>query len=111
MDNDKKTGKDIEDSKVGWSNAVVMVCTKCGKQFSEQADLEAPERIKSELKSKLKSEYGKSVRVITTSCLDICPVDKIAIAVASNSDKEVFKAYVVDPKVSADELVNSIFKK
>jgi predicted metal-binding protein len=100
--------KIIEREQIGWETAVVMVCTKCGKQFEDSHLKEAPERIKSELKSVIKMELGKSIRVITTSCLNICPVDKIAIAIASSSSTTVFKAYGVDPDSSGEELYKTI---
>lgn len=100
----------IESVDVGWSDTVVMICTKCGKQIHNSADQESPERLKSELKSKTKAEFGKSVRVINSSCLNICPVDKVAIAVASRKDPGVFKGYIVDPKTSGEELMETIFK-
>jgi predicted metal-binding protein len=101
----------ISTVELGWSDAVVMVCTKCGKQFNDSKLIESPERIKSDLKARTKSEMGRQVRVITTSCLNICPVDKIAVAVASNTGGPVFKAYEVDPNISGDELFKTIFKK
>ncbi|MDD4976301.1 MAG: hypothetical protein PHY93_18225 [Bacteriovorax sp.] len=100
----------IENAEIGWEDTIVMVCSKCGSQFKDTHSQESPERMKSELKSKAKSELGKSVRVITTSCLNICPVDKIAIAVATTKEPAVFKAYAVDPEVSGEELYKKIFK-
>lgn len=111
MTTDKHNNKKIETTKVGWEDTVVMICTKCAKQFSDPILNDAPERIKSELKSKARSELGGSVRVITTSCLNICPVDKIAIAKASTLLPSVFKGYTVDPNVSGEELYETILKK
>jgi predicted metal-binding protein len=102
----------IESAEVEWSEAVVMICTKCGKQFQSAHNQEAPERIKSDLKSIAKAELGKgSVRVVTSSCLNICPVDKIAIAVASKNAPGTFKGYIVDPEISGEELFKKIFLK
>lgn len=97
-------------TQVGWENTVVMICEKCGKQF-EDGLKNSPERIKSELKTKSKEEFGQSVRVITTSCLNICPQDKIAIAKASSTGDSVFRAYAVDPSASGEDLYQTIFKK
>ncbi|MBC7537969.1 MAG: hypothetical protein H7281_04060 [Bacteriovorax sp.] len=102
----------IESAEVGWGETVVMICTKCGKQFQSAHNQAAPERIKGDLKSIAKAELGKgSVRVITTSCLNICPVDKIAIAVASKNEPGTFKGYLVDPDISGEELFKKILKK
>jgi ferredoxin len=100
----------IEKVDVGWSTVVVMICTKCGKQFSGDSDKEAPERMKSELKSIAKIHLGKSVRVINSSCLNICPVDKIAIAVASNVDSVVFRGFTVPVDATGEELFAKLLK-
>ncbi|MDO9181177.1 MAG: hypothetical protein Q7U04_02155 [Bacteriovorax sp.] len=107
MSNEEK----IEKADLGWDDLVIMVCTKCGKQFSDINSQEAPERIKSELKMKAKPLHGSSARIITTSCLNICPVNKIAIVTASSAGSPVFKAFTVAPEISADELYQRIFKK
>lgn len=96
----------IEEIEIGWDNAVVMICTKCAKNFSE-----IPERLKSELKTITKTEMGKSARVITTSCLNMCPVDKIAIAIADNKKQLGFRGLAVLPETSGLELYQEIFKK
>lgn len=97
MDSQNKL-KNIE---VGWSDNVVMVCTKCA---------ESSERIKGELKDIAKSELGSSVRVITSSCLNMCPENKVAIVVASKTDNNIFTGFAVDPEISGRELFNSILK-
>lgn len=111
MTTDKHNNTKIESATVGWTDTVVMICTKCAKQFSDPFLNEAPERMKSELKSKARAELGGSVRVITTSCLNICPVDKIAVAKASTLLPSVFKGYTVEPNVSSEELYEAILKK
>ncbi len=91
----------IDNMEVGWSDKVVMICKRCG---------DSAERMKGELKDIAKSELGSSVRVITTTCLNMCPDNKIAIVVASKNDNNVFKGYTVDPDVSGRELFNNILK-
>lgn len=92
--------KDIKNENLGWSDTVVMICSKCGQES---------ERIKSDLKSLCKERKGKDVRVINTGCLDICPENKIAVVVASNKDREVFHAYSVPVDVRAEELYGKLF--
>lgn len=93
----------IENAEVVWDSAVVMICNDCGQQFSENKLKEAPARIKNELKDKTKSEMGKSVKVVMTSCLSVCPENKIAMAVASKKDPAVFRAYTINPNSSGEE--------
>lgn len=101
---------EIERINLGWESAVIMICKNCGKQFKDQKAQEAPEQIKSELKAKAKAEFGKQVRVITTSCLGVCPEDKIAIAIASNQTGPVFLSYSASCNVNTEELYKVIFK-
>jgi predicted metal-binding protein len=104
-----KYENEISSEETGWSEAVVMICTKCGKQFSNPEDSESPERIKKDLKSYCKERMGKSVRVINTGCLDVCPENKIAVVVASKKASDVFKAVSVPTNVRADDLYDELF--
>ncbi len=92
---------------LGWSDSVVMICSTCGKQFENSKLADSPERIKKELKSLTKERLGKAVRVITTSCLNICPKDKIAIVKGSKSK---FEAINVDPEIPAEQIFEHFFK-
>lgn len=69
-----------------WSEAVVMVCTKCHKAISPQLLTEegnAGEGLKNFLKRSLReSGHGPKVRVVTSSCLDVCIDDLQAISIA-----------------------------
>lgn len=100
---------DIREEDLGWSEAVVMICTKCGKQFSDVDGITAPERIKKDLKNLCKEKMGKNVRVINTGCLDICPENRIAVAIASNKTHDVFKAVSVKIDVRAEDLMDELF--
>ena len=85
----------IEPAEVPWSHAVVMICEKCARRSDDD---KFSSDLKSELKAKLKDEgYSKQVRVITTSCLNVCPKNRVAVAVASNQ-KVAFQAYAIKLK-------------
>lgn len=103
----------IEKTKVGWDEKIVMVCSTCAKQFPVNSpdDQDVAQRIKSELKAITKAEFGQSVRVVTASCLNICPDKKVAIAIADKNSPEVFSAVSVDPSISGIELFNALLKK
>jgi predicted metal-binding protein len=94
--------------KNGWEETLVMICDKCGKQFADTHSINSPERIKSELKAKAKENLGSKVRVITTSCLNICPANKIAIVIATKKNSEVFTSYAVVPAASVDEIYSKV---
>lgn len=97
----------ILEAEVGFSETVIMICSHCGKQFNDERS-EAPAKIKSELKAKCKTHYGKKVRVINTSCLNMCPENKIAIVMASIRNEDIFKGYSVPVDVKIDELFKLI---
>ena len=93
-----------------WSETLVMVCSKCGKQFEETNEINSPERIKTELKALAKERLGNKVRVITTSCLAICPQRKIAIVKATQNQSKTFTSIEVEPHKSAAEIYDSLLK-
>ncbi len=62
-----------------------MVCTKCSRKIV--GDEALADSIKKVLKTSFKDAgMGKNVRTVTSSCLDICPKDRVAIAVARRND-------------------------
>ncbi|RYZ75417.1 MAG: hypothetical protein EOP05_07885 [Proteobacteria bacterium] len=98
---------DIEAADVPWSHAVVMVCTKCSKKIVGSEAL--ADDMKKDLKGELKSLRGKAVRVVTASCLDVCPKNRMALAIASRNQDTV--ALVVDPKTKLSTLVDEILRR
>lgn len=65
---------------------VVMVCEKCGLKLQPPGATEpsASQRLKQELKQAALARGGSSAqrtRVVTSSCLDLCPVGRIAVGV------------------------------
>lgn len=112
MNEKNKLDTKIDEVEAGWSEAVVMVCTDCGGQFSTSELQNSPERIKADLKAVTKANLGKGVvRVINTTCLNICPENKIAITVAKKNSQKVFEAFAVSNDVTGEEVFNKIFKK
>lgn len=100
----------IENDKLGWSESVVMICSKCAKQFDNSSALEYPEKLRMELKTMTKEQLGQKVRVVTTSCLNICPENKITIVKATTNGTETFKSYAVTLETSAHEVMESIIR-
>ena len=93
-----------------WSESIVMVCSKCGKQFENPKEIDSPERIKTELKAIAKERLGHKVRVITTSCLAICPQRKIAIVKATQNHSKTFTSIEVEPNSAATEIYDLLLK-
>jgi len=64
-------------------DAMVFICEKCGKRAAD-GNKHAGHKLASKLKRRIKRELGKGrVRIVLTSCMDACPVDRIAILVQS----------------------------
>lgn len=60
--------------------ALVLICEKCGKKLQD-GDANPSKELQSALKSHLKDALGKrQARPLLTSCFDLCPDRKIAVA-------------------------------
>lgn len=95
----------VESADVPWSDAVVMICSKCSRKLV--GDEALADQFKKSLKTSFKeSGLGKSVRTVTSSCLDICPKDRVAIAVLRRSAGT--KAVTVDAKISDAALFSEV---
>ncbi len=61
------------------SQALVFICEKCGKRAG--ADKHDSHRLASKLKRHIKNEFSKGdIRIVLTSCMDLCPEDRIAVS-------------------------------
>lgn len=61
-----------------WSKGAVFICEKCGRRDDGDPALKGlAEDWKKEFKSRLRDEgHGKSVRVMVSGCLSLCPPDR-----------------------------------
>jgi predicted metal-binding protein len=60
------------------SQALVFICEKCGKRAGDKHD---SHRLASKLKRHIKGEFSKGdIRIVLTSCMDLCPGDRIAVS-------------------------------
>jgi hypothetical protein len=84
-----------------WKKTGVWICTKCFKNSSIAEDL------KGEFKTKLKDVgLSKQIRVMTSSCLGVCPEKKQAVYVQKlGSAPEV---YAIDPDTESEKLFLSL---
>ena len=96
-----------------WSEAVVLVCTKCSKSISAsslQEEGNAGENLKTFLKKSFK-EIGdlSKIRIVTSSCLDVCIDETQAVTFASvEGDTETF---TVHPEKDREELLKLLKSK
>jgi predicted metal-binding protein len=80
--------KNFTSQKPKWDRSLILICEKCSKKIEPSGDLA------NELKKKWKKDFKENglspeTRIVTTSCLDICPTGEIAVARLTN-EKEVF---------------------
>lgn len=82
-----------------WHANLILICEKCGKKLSPAAGSENPSvELKNWLKNELFSRnLAGSSRVITSSCLDICPDGKVAVAFTSDRPDRETTAEIIDP--------------
>lgn len=97
----------VENAEIPWSDAVVMVCTKCSKKIV------GDERLADDFKKSLKGSFkdagiGKRVRTVTSSCLDVCPKGRMAVAVAMRNHGT--KMVTVDADIKERDLFDEVRK-
>jgi predicted metal-binding protein len=96
-----------------WSEGILLVCTKCSKSISPSMLKEegnAAENLKMFLKKSLKdSGDGKKIRVVTTSCLDVCIDDFQAVTYAETAGAT--ETMILHPEKERDELLAYLKEK
>ena len=86
-----------------WSEKLVLVCRKCGEREgrSNCAD-DLRTRLKDELKGS--GHWGKT-RVVGSTCLDLCPEGRVAVAVCEDTRRRL---YHVDPEKDYSQILETI---
>lgn len=63
------------------SEALILVCEKCGKKLAT-GDENPARALQLAMKEEIKATGRKGqIRAVSSSCLDVCPKDEIAIAI------------------------------
>lgn len=93
----------MKNEQIQWGTAAVFICTKCGKSIpGAPADL--GEQLKAEFKTEMnKLGLGKEVRVMTSSCLDICESGMQAVAFIPKGDASQAIVKVFDPLTEKED--------
>jgi hypothetical protein len=91
--------------------ALVFVCEKCGNRIADSGK-NPSHRLASRLKKAAKRRCEKGdMRSVLTSCMDVCPDDRIAISIAPSDGRERAAFYTVrsdDLDASADAIVSAV---
>lgn len=96
-----------------WSEGVMMICTKCHKSISSKSlsqDGNSADNLKMFLKKSLKERGALSqIRVVTSSCLDICIDDYQAVTYAPAEGKT--ETFILHPEKDREELLQYLVDK
>lgn len=97
--------------KPNWHGNLVLICEKCGSKL-KQGEENPSLVLKNQLKKRLleKSLWGPN-RVVTTSCLDICPEGKVAVAFVSDRTDLETHAEAIDPLSDRERILVTIMER
>lgn len=97
----------MKNENIAWAKAAVLICTKCGKSISG-APKDLAEELKMEMKTEMKNlGLAKDIRVMTSSCLDICEDGYQAVAfLPRDGHKAIVKVF--DPLKEKEALKREI---
>jgi len=103
----------IKKEETPWSEGVVLICTKCHKSISSSLLKEegnAGENLKMFLKKSFKETGDLSkIRVITTSCIDVCIDDLQAVSFAPENGKT--ETFTIHPEKDREEFLELLKSK
>ncbi len=96
-----------------WSKAIVMICTKCGKSIDAKS-LEDPVNVADNLKMYLKKSFKESgeldkIRIVTSSCLNVCIDERQAISIAQTNGQT--ETWVMHPEQEKEQLLEYLKNK
>jgi predicted metal-binding protein len=92
------------------NSAMVFICEKCGRRAGDSGK-NPSHRLASKFKHLTKHEFGKGeVRIVLTSCMDICPDDRIAISLqpATNQPATFWVSDIDDLDISSEALMGTL---
>lgn len=96
-----------------WSEGILMVCTKCSKAISPKSLKEegnAGENLKNYLKKALKDSGDLSkIRVVTSSCLDVCVDEYQAVSYAPVHGET--ETYILHPEAEREKMLQHLRDK
>ncbi|MCC5643882.1 (2Fe-2S) ferredoxin domain-containing protein [Nostoc sp. CHAB 5824] len=97
-----------------WESGLVLVCSQCANERSNSfhptsKSSTASENLENWLKSRLKFEglWGE-FRVVSTSCLGVCPKSGITVVIVSNGSSGNSPCLIVNPRSDRELLYSRI---
>ena len=104
----------MKTEKIFWTDYSVLICTKCQKSINLAPESNAVEpNFAESIKARYKTElndlgYKGKVRVMTTSCLGVCPTGFQAVSLVSTSDLGKSLSFVFDPVTETESVLEQI---
>jgi hypothetical protein len=92
------------------STGLILVCDKCGKRLEADLDKNPSRELVSRLKKGSKALFGKGeIRAALTTCLDICPEERISVAIvptgAGSTATKYFTVRPSDIEATSDKIL------
>lgn len=103
-----KSARPVQSIATPIRQAMVFICEKCGKRVAGSGHKNPSHRLASQFKRDLKHTFDKGdVRIVLTTCMDICPENNVAISVqpiAPGSAPFFLEASIDDIAFSSEKL-------
>ena len=95
-----------------WHSAAFLICDKCGSKLAPSPEAPNPSgELRKWLKEELKTRgaWGK-VRVLGSSCMDICPKGSVTVGILSDLPREKARCLIIDPQRDKNDLLSEILE-
>jgi hypothetical protein len=94
------------------SEALILICEKCGKKLARDSEENPSRALQSELKGKIKALDGKGkLRAVVTSCMDICPEGEIAIGISPSESRGGKDRFFTVKEGDPEKMANTILEQ
>ena len=94
------------------STGLILICDKCGKRMKADFDENPSRELVARLKKAAKGAFEKGqVRTALTSCLDICPENRISVAIVpTGSPSEGARYFTVKASDTGEKIIKEARK-
>lgn len=101
----------MSSSELPWEKGAFWICTKCGKSLEPKRLSVPPDQVGENLKNFFKKQLAekglsKKIRVMTSSCFDICPVGEQAAVYIPKDSKQSLQVQIFDPETDKQTILS-----
>ena len=94
------------------SEALILICEKCGKKLSRVPDDNPSRTIQLRLKEEIRADGSKGkLRCVLTGCMDVCPDRAIAVGFSRTEKPDQFFTFTGQPEEAAQVILEKIRKE